>query len=823
MDEARHAAAGGAAPATASGGRRLLIPVRGMSCASCVAHVEEAIAGVSGVTRAAVNLATETAALDGSADPAAVVAAVASAGYEVPTREVRLAIEGMTCASCVGRVEAALKSVAGVLDARASLASESAAVRVIEGVATPRELMMAVAAAGYAARVQATFDTAPADPARALLVDTAVAIACSAVLVAPMALAPLAVRVAIPVWLQFALASVVQWYCGRRFYAAAWRAVRAGSGNMDLLVSLGTVAAYAMSTWLWARGHASHLYFESGAVVIALVLLGRRLEARARRQTSEAIRLLAGLRPNRARVLGQQGVVEVDVEELHLGDRVLLRPGERVPVDGRIESGAGSVDESMLTGESLPQPREGGDRLIAGTVLIEGAQAGGAGEIVLEATAVGEQTVLAGIVRLVEQAQTAKAPVQRLVDRVAAFFVPVVLAVAVLTLLGWLAAGLGFEAALLRAVSVLVIACPCALGLATPTAIIAGTGVAARHGILIRDIETLEIARRVRAVAFDKTGTLTVGRPKVVGVTTVAAVDRGVALRWAEAAGRASTHPLAEAVREAVRETVRDAAAPAAPGGSDGNGAVIFSGRGSAAREDGGEILFGHQRWLASLGADTGPLGDQARALEAAGRTVSWLARRPAGDAAPVPVALIAFEDEPKAGARAAILRLHEMGISTMMISGDGAGAVEQMARRLGVSRFAAQMQPGDKVARIVELKREAGVVAMVGDGINDAPALAAADVGIAMGSGTDVAMDAAGITLMRGDPRLVADAIVISRATVRKIRQNLFWAFAYNVVGIPLAAAGALSPMVAGAAMAFSSVTVVSNALLLKRLRLNG
>jgi Cu+-exporting ATPase len=804
-------------PATlaAAAQARLLLPVKGMSCASCVAHVEKALAAVPGVAQVAVNLATESAAVT-LAQPvraADLTQAVADAGYDVPTETQRLQIEGMTCASCVARVEKALLAVPGVLRANVNLATESATVDAVQGLGLA-PLLAAVDAAGYGVRLDAPTPGAAAaarpDAGAALKRDMLVALVLAAPLVAPMLLGLVGIDLALPAWLQFALATPVQFWCARRFYVSAYKAVKVRTGNMDLLVSLGTLAAFGLSLYLWlVEGHHTHLYFEAAAVVIALVLLGKWLEARAKRQASEAVRLLGQLRPATARLLVDGREREVPVDAVRIGDRVVALPGERIAVDGVIRAGSTSVDASMLTGESLPVDKHPGDTVAGGALNTTG-------RIEIETTAIGAETMLARIGRLVEDAQSAKAPIQRLVDRIAAVFVPVVLAIALVTLLGWLMAGAGVETALVNAVSVLVIACPCSLGLATPAAIIVGTGLGAQRGILIKDAEALEIAREVSVVAFDKTGTLTEGKPRVAQVLPADELEPGRLLQLAAAANGASTHPLAEAVRAAAvaqqTVTVQDA--------------NVVAGRGVRARIDGLDTVFGGAAWLDALGADRSALALAAEALQAQGHTVSWLAQ--AEGATWHVRGVIAFADAAKPTARAAIAALKAQGIVTTMLSGDNAGAAARIARELGLAQFEADVLPEDKAARVTALK--AGQdgrhgprrVAMVGDGINDAPALAAADLGIAMGSGTDVAMHAAGVTLMRGDPLLVAEAIALSRATVRKIRQNLFWAFAYNVVGIPLAAFGLLSPVVAGAAMAFSSVSVVTNSLLLKRARLS-
>jgi Cu+-exporting ATPase len=803
-----------------------------MSCASCVSHVERALAAVPGVTQVAVNLATESATVSGlGAGAPALVGAVQQAGYEVPTRTLLLQIEGMSCASCVGRVEAALRAVPGVLKAEANLASERARVQAIDGVVSPGQLVEAVEAAGYGAHAQAgpaAPDTAALDSRTARL-NAALALAAAAPLAGGMLPGLFGASFEWPAWVQCALASFVQFYCARRMYRSAYHAIRALTGNMDTLVLLGSLAAYGLSLYLWlGHGHDRHLYFESSAVLIALVLLGRALEAGARRRTSVAVRLLAQLRPDTARVLEPDASVrEVALAEVRIGDTVLVRPGERVPVDGLIRSGEAWLDESMVTGESLPVERRPGDRVICGSTLTApdfapgGATAGKpgeaaqAGELQVQTTAAGEATMLAGIIRLVEQAQAAKAPIQRLVDQVAAVFVPSVLALAALTLAGWLLAGSAGQDALLAAVSVLVIACPCALGLATPTAIIAGTGSAARLGILVRDAETMERARRIQTIVLDKTGTMTLGRPRVARVLAVGGIGRDRALALAAAVNAASTHPFAQAVREALAQS---AGAPQA-GAPAAEQAAVHAGKGVSGRLDGRQILFGQGRWLSELGADLSALREPVAALEAAGHSVSWLAERRDG-AAPALIAALAFADEPRPGAREAVAALKRMGVEPVLVSGDGRGAVARVAAALGIERFEAEVTPAQKVARVTQLKSGGRVVGMVGDGINDAPALAAADVGIAMGSGTDIALNAAGIVLMRSDPRLVVDAIALSGATVRRIRQNLAWAFVYNVIGIPLAAFGALTPVIAAGAMALSSLSVVGNSLRLTRIR---
>ncbi|HTN49464.1 MAG TPA: heavy metal translocating P-type ATPase [Burkholderiaceae bacterium] len=819
MDRAIPPALAGGAPVGVA--ERLVLPVQGMTCASCVAHVEKALGKVPGVEQVAVNLATESAAIEGRAlDPQALSRAVAQAGYVVPTQTLNLALQGMTCASCVDRLESALGRVPGVLRTSVNLASESAQVELVSGAAAVRDLLGAVAAAGYSATLKTAATAVAVDRSADLRRDALLALTLALPLLLGTHLGIFGIEATLPGWAQWLLATPVQFWCARRFYVAAYRAVRARTGNMDLLVSLGTLAAYGLSLYLWLEGgpdhsgHAQHLYFEAAAVVIALVLLGKWLEARAKHQTSEAIRLLAALRPTTARVLRSGEEIELPVEDVRLGDIVVVRGGDRIPVDGLIRAGASSVDESMLTGESLPVDKDAGARVSAGSI-------NGPGRLEIETRAVGAETMLSRIIRLVEDAQSAKPPIQRLVDRVASVFVPVVLLIGLATLLGWLAIGASLEIALINAVSVLVIACPCALGLATPAAIIAGTGVAARHGILIKDASALELAKKVAIVAFDKTGTLTIGKPRVVAVEGHALFDPREVLVLAEAANAGSNHPLAEAVRAAFEHEAGRHPDLLRRKALDHR---VLAGRGVASRlvessQTGSiELVFGNLRLMHDSQVDTDALATRASRHEGEGRTVSWLAQRtPAGSQL---IGLVAFGDEPKPHAREAIDALSHLGVETTMISGDNEGAARHVARQLGLTHYEANVLPREKVRHVEALRQGGRVVAMVGDGINDAPALAAADVGIAMGSGTDVAMHAAGVTLLRSDPRLVATAIGISRATSRKIRQNLFWAFVYNVVGIPLAALGVLTPVFAGAAMALSSVSVVGNALLLKRYR---
>lgn len=720
-----------------------------------------------------------------------------------------LAIQGMTCASCAGRVEKSLLKVPGVVTAEVNLALETAQVTGSAQALTPDKLVAAVVAAGYQAQPLNLDLEQPANMLESQKADyswwpTAVA----ALLSFPLVLGMVAEWFGwvfwqghISGWLQWALATPVQFWLGWRFYKAGWHALKAGAGNMDLLVAIGTSAAYGLSVYLLFNApHAemSHLYFETSAIVITLVLLGKWLETRAKSKTTEAIRALNALRPERASVIRDNQELQIPIASVKLGDLVMIRPGERVAVDGVIKQGDSQIDESLITGESLPVPKKAGDKVTGGSI-------NGEGLLYVTTTALGNESVLARIVRLVESAQAKKAPIQRLVDKVSEVFVPVVIVIAFITLLAWGFIGGAWQVAILNSVAVLVIACPCALGLATPTAIMVGTGVAARYGILIKDAEALELAHAVKTVAFDKTGTLTEGHPKLVALVAADNNDNQV-LTLAASLQAGSEHPLAKAVINAASEKglVLQAA----------EDVHAVSGKGLKGKVAGLHLALGSASLMQDLAVDISSMQTQATALQTQGYSVSWLC---ALDGQPRMLAMFAFGDTLKSTAMTAVARLQQQGILTVLISGDNQGSAASVAGKLGIDKFYAQVLPEDKANIVKELKEGAGLVAMVGDGINDAPALAEANVGIAMSSGTDVAMHAAGITLMRGNPALVSDAIDVSRRTYAKIRQNLFWAFVYNVVGIPLAALGFLNPVIAGAAMALSSFSVVSNALTLK------
>ena len=730
--------------------------------------------------------------------PAAPQAIEQAASISLQTAE--FALEGMTCAACAARIEKALGRVPGV-DAHVNFAAERARVRYDPGTTDIAALVAAVAKAGYGARPVTGFDDSEErrrheSAYRATLREFWIAALLTAPLLAQMAVMFAAVHVdLLPRWLQFVLATPVQLWIGRRFYAGAWHSLRGGGASMDVLIALGTTMAYGFSAAVTVFNLPYHVYFEASAAIITLVLMGKLLEARAKGRTSEAIAQLIKLQPKTARVERGGGIVEIDIAQIKVGDIFIVRPGESIAVDGIVMAGTSSINEAMLTGESMPVAKQKDTRVYAATLNQEGL-------LRCRATGVGSATVLAGIIRLVAEAQGSKAPIQRLADRISGVFVPAVVAIAIVTCAGWWFYSGDLPTALVNAVAVLVIACPCALGLATPTAIMVGTGRGARSGILIRNAAALERAGSINLLVVDKTGTLTTGQPEVTDVVAFGARSETEVMRVAAAVEQGSEHPLARAIlataaaRRITPSPLQDFAAVA--------------GKGVRATIDAQTVLLGSPQFLRenNIVLDS----SQVEALQAQGKTVIAIA---CGAAA---IGLIAIADRLRPTSRAAVAAVRKLGIEVMMLTGDNAATARAIAAQAGIERSLADVLPQHKAAAVQKLRAEGRSVGMAGDGINDAPALAAADVGFAVASGSDVAIHAADVTLMRSDLMSVADAVELSRSTLRKIRQNLFFAFFYNVLGIPLAAFGMLNPVIAGAAMALSSVSVVSNSLLLKR-----
>jgi P-type Cu+ transporter len=818
---------------------RITIPVTGMTCASCVRRVERALSKEEGVAEVSVNLAAEKASATyepTATSPDELVGAIKDAGYGADVRETNFGVRGMTCASCVGRVERALEKVPGVLEASVNLATERATVEYLVGEVEARELEKAVESAGYGVvrEEESSTEDSHEREYRKLKADFLLAAALTALILAGSLPHMSGFMLPIPTgWLNFgllALATPVQLWAGRRFYRGAWSALRHAQANMNTLVVMGTSAAYLYSAvatlapQLFAARR-SDVYFDTSALIITLILLGRLLEARAKGRTNEAIRKLAGLQARTARVVRGGEEVDVPVEEVKIRDVLVVRPGEKIPVDGWVLSGESAVDESMISGESIPVVKREGDEVIGATMNTSGS-------FRFEATKVGEDTALHQIMRMVEEAQGSKAPIQRLVDRISGIFVPVVIVVAAITFFVWLALGPepAFTHALLNAVAVLIIACPCAMGLATPTSIMVGTGKGAERGILVKGGEALEEAHKLTTVVLDKTGTLTRGEPRLTDVIPSNGVSEDELLALSAAAERRSEHPLGEAVVAGAKD--RGLVVPE-PDGFDAP-----TGRGVRATVAGKSVLVGSRKLMDEWGVPEGGLASQFGQLTATGKTPMFVAVD--GEV----VGLVAVADVVREDAEEAVDLLHRMGLEVVMLTGDNWRTARSIARELGIERVLAEVMPEDKENEIRKLQKGGKRVAMVGDGINDAPALAQADVGIAIGTGADVAMEAADLTLISGDVRGVERAISLSKATVRNIKQNLFWAFAYNVALIPVAAGvlyplfaggtvpevlrpflgeyGFLNPVLAAAAMALSSVTVVSNALRLRQVKLS-
>ncbi len=794
------------APSTfksASKKNRIELPISGMTCAACAVRIENSLNKQPGIA-AAVNLAAEKARVEydpTQTSPGEIVSLIRKTGYDVPEQRVELSLEGMTCAACAARIDRALNALPGV-SANVNFAAEKALVRFQPGTVTVADLIGAVEKAGYGARelIGADREAARQEKLRAYQKEFRL-FWLSAALTLPL-VAQMGGMIAgsheewLPRWLQLALATPVQFVVGRRFYVGAWHALRGGGANMDVLVALGTSMAWLLSAVVTVFGlHDQHVYFEAGAAVITLVLLGKLLEARAKARTSAAVEALIKLQPRTARVERDGQTLDVPIEQIRTGDVCIVRAGEQVPVDGEVVEGSSSVIEAMLTGESMPRRKEPGAKVYAATQNVDGM-------LKLRATGVGEDTQLAHIIRLVEDAQGSKAPIQRLADVISGIFVPVVLVIALATFGLWWWLGGNFAAALINAVAVLVIACPCALGLATPTAIMVGTGRGAQAGILVRDARALEQAEKITTLIVDKTGTLTEGKPTVTDVAPAAGISQATLLATAAALEQGSQHPLAQAVLEHAK-AMQLAPPPVGEFAS-------VAGKGVTGVIDGERFHLGSLAFLREAGIVVDDTA--ATPLLAQGKTVVGV-----GSASRF-LGLIAIADRIRADSAAAVRRLQDMGMEVVMITGDNPQTAAAIAREAGISHYVAEVLPQQKAQEVTKQKAAGRFVGMAGDGINDAPALSAADVGFAIGSGSDIAIEAADVTLMKNSLDSVADAISLSRATLRKIRQNLFFAFIYNVLGIPLAALGMLNPVIAGAAMAMSSVSVVSNALLLKR-----
>ena len=816
--------------------KQISLPVTGMTCANCVAAVERNTKKVDGVADAVVNFASEKVLITydpALATPQAMIERIQRAGYDVPTANLELPISGMTCANCANTIQRRLNKTDGVLEASVNYANEKAVIRYVPGAVTRSELVAAVRKAGY--DVIEAADDADLEDAEAAARDAEIRHQTRRFVVGLLFTLPLFLfsmsrdlglighwaHATWVNWLFLVLATPVQFYVGWDYYVGAYKSLRNGSANMDVLVAMGSSVAYFYSiAVLIALTFGStvlgeHVYFETSAMIITLIVLGKLLEARAKGRTSEAIKKLMGLRAKTARVVRQDALVDIPIEEVVRGDIVVVRPGEKIPVDGLVIDGHSSVDESMITGESLPVGKTTGDEVIGATLNKQGL-------LHIEATRVGRESALAQIIKLVEQAQGSRAPIQRLVDQVSAYFVPFVIATALLTFVIWLLAGQGLTAALVRMTAVLVIACPCAMGLATPTSIMVGIGKGAENGILFKSSAALEQAHKIKAVVLDKTGTITRGAPAVTDVVTSAAspVSETELLRLAASAERGSEHPLGEAIVQAAQEKGLALSAPA--------GFESIAGHGIVATVDGHRVLLGNLRLMQREAVNLNGLEAKVERLYQEAKTAMWLAVD--GQAS----GLIGVADTIKEGSKEAVAALHKLGLTVVMMTGDNPATAQAIAAEVGIDRVFAEVLPGDKAANVAKLQAEGLVVAMVGDGINDAPALAQADVGIAIGTGTDVAMETADVTLMRGDLRSVPQAIHLSQATMHNIKENLVWAFGYNVALIPIAAGvlapfewapnflRQLHPILAAGAMAFSSISVVSNALRLRRVKLS-
>jgi len=820
--------------------QQITLPVIGMTCANCVASVERSSKKVAGVTDSVVNFASEKVTV--TYDPAVtsiqevttdVINRVKKAGYQIPTATAELSLLGMTCANCANTIERSLKKVDGVIDASVNFASERATVSYAPGAANQEILIAAVRKAGYdvvETDSEDTLEDAEAAARAAEIRHQWQRLIIGAIFTIPLIIWTMARDFNLlgmwshetwVNWIFLALATPVQFYVGWDYYTGAYKALRNGSANMDVLVAMGTTVAYAYSTVVLIATtfgnelFGAHVYYETAAAIITLIVLGKLLEVRAKGQTSEAIKKLMGMQAKTARIVRNGEEVDVPIAEVVQGDVVIVRPGEKVPVDGMIIEGNSALDESMITGESLPVDKTVGDEVIGATINKQG-------RLKFEATKVGKETALSQIIKLVEQAQGSKAPIQRLVDQISAYFVPVVIFLALATLGIWWVVGGEFVPALIRLTAVLVIACPCAMGLATPTSIMVGVGKGAENGILFKNSAALEQAHKLTAIVLDKTGTITRGEPSVTDVvaSSETTVSTEELLRLAASAERGSEHPLGESI---VRSAQEKGLSLSEPVGFEG-----IAGHGIAADVDGRHILIGNLRLMKREQVNLNGLEPKAEQLQNKAKTAMWLAVD--GQAS----AIIGVADTIKEGSKDAVAAMHKLGLTVVMMTGDNQATAAAIAKEVGIDRVFAEVLPGDKANHVSRLQEEGYKVAMVGDGINDAPALAQADVGIAIGTGTDVAMEAADVTLMRGDLRSVPQAIALSKATMRNIKENLGWAFGYNTILIPVAAGvlapfawapdflRQLHPILAAGAMAFSSISVVTNSLRLRQVKLN-
>jgi Cu+-exporting ATPase len=790
---------------------KVTFKVSGMTCAACSSRIEKRLNRVDGVKKAAVNLAVEKAAVeydDTRVSPEQLIDIIRDAGYDVVLDKVELRLKGMTCAACAVRLEKALNRLEGVVKAAVNFAAGTASVEYNPSQVAVKDMIEAVQKAGYDAEEKTRIDRDVEKHERKKEVRQLRGIfMLSAVLSFPLVAAMIFHLIGRPIeilhnpWVQFILATPVQFVVGYRFYKGAYHALKGGGANMDVLVSMGTTAAYMYSVYNgFIAGDVMNLYFEASAVVITLIMLGKYLEAVAKGKTSEAIKKLMGLGAKTARVVRDGKEEDISVEDVAIGDIVVVRPGEKVPVDGEIIEGRSAVDESMLTGESIPVEKNPGDTVIGATINKTGS-------FKFRATKVGRDTVLSQIVKMVEEAQGSKAPIQKLADRISGVFVPIVMVVALVSLLLWWLAGKNLNAGIINAVAVLVIACPCALGLATPTSVMVGTGKGAENGILIKGGEYLQRAHEIDALILDKTGTITKGEPELTDVISKGSLSEEEVLRFAAAVEQGSEHPLGEAIVKGAQDKSLVL--------SEAREFEAVPGHGVTAVIEGKPVLLGNRRLMQQKNIGLGGAERHLSRLEAEGKTAMLMAVEGSLSG------LLAVADTVKENSKRAVEELKDMGIDIYMITGDNKTTAEAIAEQVGIDNVLAEVLPEHKAEEVMKLIKAGKVTGMVGDGINDAPALAAADVGFAIGTGTDIAMEAADITLMGGDLMGIALAIRLSRATMRNIKQNLFWAFIYNTVGIPFAAMGFLSPVIAGAAMAFSSVSVVSNALRLKRVKL--